>query len=172
MSKKDKKKMASVYGSIGEADPVKLISNRVGKRGKLHGDKKEKKMLRNACPHHIITRKGKLRATTEQDGKGNVRCYICGDIIPMKFADDAEIRKATNGFYKYVTQGKLMAQAIGAGKKAIRQVTDTATLTKAYPKLYVNMRNVAQKQDKAKKNKKKKRYGGSSTYGSWGSRRY
>lgn len=171
MSKK-KEKLSTIYGSIGEADPVKLISNHVNKKGKLRGEKHEKKMLRNACPHHVITKKGKLRATTEQDGKGNVRCYICGDIIPMKFADDTEIRKSTNGFYKYVTQAKLMAQAIGAGKKAIRQVTDTATLTKAFPKLYVNMRNVAQKQDKAKKAKKKKRYNGSSSYGAWGTRRY
>ena len=169
MSKKNK--FATTYAGLGDADPLRLVTNHVSKKGKIRGNKKEKRAMKNICQHHIITKKGKVKATIEQDGKGNCRCYLCGDIIPMKFANDSEIIKTTNNLYKYVSQAKLMAQSIGAGKKAIHQVTDTATLVRMFPKLYINLRNVTEKQDKAKKQKKKKYNNSSNNYGGWGTRR-
>lgn len=170
MSKK-KEKLAKTYAGIGDANPVRIVTDHVTRQGKFKGSKKEKRALRNVCPHHIITKKGKVKPTIERDGNGNCRCYMCKDIIPLKFADRAEIQKVTGRFYSYVTQAKLMAQSINAGKKAIHQVTDTAILTKMFPGLYNNLANVAQKQDKAKKQKKRNQRYSSGSYGGWGAKR-
>ena len=170
MSKKNK--FATAYGGIGkDVDPLRLVTNHVNKKGKFKGSKKEKRAMKNICQHHIITRKGKVKATIEQDGNGNCRCYLCGDIIPMQFADDSEIAKTTQNMYKYVSQAKLMAQSIGAGNKAIHQLADTSILVRMFPKLYINLRNVTKKQDKAKKQKNKKNNRSYSNYGGWGTNR-
>ena len=158
---------------IGDADPLKIVSNGVNKKGKFSGSKKEKKAKRDICQHHIITKKGKVKPTIEPDGKGVCRCYLCGDIVETQLANEGEVAKVTNQFYSKVTQAVFMAQSLGAGHKVIEQLTDTKILTRRFPKCYNNLANVARKQDRVKKNKKNKNsgYGGSSQYGSWGIRR-
>lgn len=152
-------------------NPVKLLSEHTNRKGKLKGTKKEKKYLKCACPHHTYNRKGKMKATIEHDGSGNCRCFMCGDIIPLKFANDSDLQKSTDQFYKNVTQCKLMVQSVGAGKEAVQQVTETAIAVKQFPKLYKNVRNAVQKRDKIKKNKKKN-HTRNTSFGGWGSGRY
>ena len=76
MSKKENKKLlkGKITFGIGDANPVKLISNSINGKGKLRGSKKEKRELKGACNHYVFTRKGKMKPTIEPEGKGKCRC--------------------------------------------------------------------------------------------------
>ena len=172
MSKKENKKLlkGKITFGIGDANPVKLISNSINGKGKLRGSKKEKRELKGACNHYVFTRKGKMKPTIEPEGKGKCRCYICGDIVPMDLLQEGEIVKETKRFYDRASQAVFMAQSLGANKNTVAQLTDTKILVKKFPKTYTNLRKVAEKQDRAKKNSKNKNrrgYGGSSNLGQW-----
>ena len=111
-----------------------------------------------------------MKPTIEPEGKGKCRCYICGDLVPMDLLQEGEIVKETKRFYDRASQAVFMAQSLGANKNTVAQLTDTKILVKKFPKTYTNLRKVAEKQDRAKKNRKNKNrrgYGGSSNLGQW-----
>lgn len=171
MSKKENKKLlkGKIINGIGDANPVKIVSNSINGKGKIRGNKKQKREVKAICNHYIYTRKGKLKPTIEPEGRGKCRCYICGDIVPMDLLQEGEIIKETKRVYDRVSQAAFMAQSLDAGKNVVAQITDTKNLLKKFPKTYTNLRKVAEKLDRTTKNKKKNKNhnGGSSSLGQW-----
>lgn len=150
------------FFSTAGVDPTVEISKHVSKKGKLNDcNKREKKALKSICPHQIVTKNGKIKPTIEDAGSKNgvdmVRCRICGDIIKAGFYTDEEYAKAYNAMKPIMSQGKMLAAAIGVGKKVTQQIAESNLYLDNYGKTYKNMRNVAEKQERVRNKKKKKK---------------
>ncbi len=152
---------------VGNADPVKIISEHISKKGKLKGSKKEIKSLKAICPHHRYTKKGKKRFTVTRAGGNTMRCTLCGKTWKADFYKPENLNKRVDECAEVVDQMKFMAQAIGAGKESVREVTNISIHLGRIKKMYKKLQNVAAKRDKIK-NKKNKKKTSANSYGSWG----
>ena len=151
---------------LGGVDPVVEVSKHLSKKGKLQGNKKEKKALRSICPHHTINKKGRIKPRVHPEGGKMCTCEICRDRFKAGFYDDQEFDQAYRKFKPIASQGKLLAQAVGAGHDTVKEVSTLNLYIDRYEKTYKNLRNIAQKQDKAKKKKKNKK-NKNTNLGSW-----
>lgn len=150
---------------------VRLISNSLGKKGRIRGkSKKETKQLLAICPHHVYSKKGKLKPTIDYDN-GTCTCYLCGATFSAAPYDNAEFNKKHDDMTEIIDQAKFMSVEIGGGAETNEFLSSYAAQHKKFKKVYGKIKDVAVKQSKIKKSKKKKsNSGGSSRYGSWSTR--
>ena len=152
MSKKEKNIFSLVEHDI---DPVLEVTKHLNKKGNLKGSKKEVKTLRSICCHHVMNKKGKVKPKIHEENR-NCKCPICKDKFRPDFYSDQEYDKAYNGYKPIVSQAKFLAVATGASKTSVQRVAGFSLDLDRFGKTYKNLRSVAQKQDKVK-NKKKRR---------------
>lgn len=165
MSKKDKKKKP-VY-KLHDGSVPALITEHVTKKGKLKANNnKDRKVLRGACVHHIITNKGKLRATVANNGKRECYCRICDRKFPTTPYEDVKLDETIGGVRDLNNQAKFMNTAIGGGQESQRYFSEFGSMLELYKGRYQKLIKVAKKMD-GLKNKKKKKSSAGSTFGSW-----
>lgn len=172
MSKKNKKKQKLNPSVIigDKADPVKVISDFVGKKGKIGKKNKGKnKFMRGLCPHHRIGKKGYPKPAVWKNADETATCKICGQKMSTVPYESHEVKKAVDRLAMINQQQKYMATACGTDKKMRNFFSETGVILEYYGKNAKNLADVARKQNKTKK--KKRDVGTSSTYGSWGSKR-
>lgn len=139
--------------------------------GKLKGNsKKETKLLKATCNHHIYTKKGNQKPMIHNNGDGTAVCPMCKAIIPTKLMDDATVKSATEKVTRIVNQAKFLNIAIDGGTEADKFLVDTAVHLMQISKVYSKIRKVASKKDAMKGKKKKNRNNQGSSLGSWGPR--
>lgn len=139
--------------------------------GKIKGkNKKETKLLKLGCTHHIYNKKGRLKAQIRNNGDGTCACRMCKHNFPTKLASPNTIEESVGGVQKYVDQAKFLNIAIDGGTEADKFLVDYAIMTGQFPKVYSKIAKIANKRDTVKK-KKKNRSAATSSLGSWGPRR-
>lgn len=152
-----------------------LVSKNLNGKGKLKGkNKKETKALRGICPHHKVTKKGKIRAQffvggTNAEGQQMLYCKMCGQSFRAPFFDNDEINEIVDRMRELNNQNKFTSVATNAGQKTVSYFATMGSMLQTYPKLAKKLRNVAEKSGKMKKRKREQEYG-SAKYGSWASR--
>lgn len=145
------------------------VTKSINKKGKLKGrNKKETKMLKGMCTHHKLNKNGKVRPKIFSNDNESMICELCGARFPGDFYADSEIKQIVNDMDTLNQQNKYMAVAAGTGDATIDYFAQMGAQLKSYIKNSKKLRNVAQKQSKVKKQKKKA--SGSAAYGSWGRR--
>ena len=167
--KKDKKKeknLLQIKGINMNGDLVKEITLHTSKNGKIHGSKKEKQTIRDACPHnrYVNKRMTKKNPYVRSDGKGRCYCKICKQTFKASFFNDEEVNKRTNNFSEMVTQAALLNQAIDGGNESANFIASLNIGVKRFPKLYKRLSSVSAKKDKMHKKKNKTQ---TTSYGGW-----
>lgn len=142
---------------LSGVDPVVEVSKHLSKKGKLEGNKKEKKALRSICTHHAINRKGKVKAKIHDEGNKNCQCDICKERFRSGFYNDQEFDAAYAKFKPIASQAKLLSIATGAGKGTVQEIASLNLHIDRFKKTYNGLRSVAEKQDNVKNKKKQKR---------------
>lgn len=167
MSKKNKEFKRATY-RMGDGSVVATLTANQ-KKGKLKGkNKKETKILKGACVHHIIGKNGKIKPMYHNDGNGRCICRMCGGSFPAKMFNEDKLDKVIGNMEDLNNQSKMVVQAIGADKSTIRFFSELGSMLKLYPKTYSNIRRIAEKQDSMKRKKKGNHNGGSNTtLGAW-----
>lgn len=168
MSKKNKEFKRTNY-RMGDGSVVATITANQ-KKGKLKGkNKKETRILKGACTHHIIGKNGKIKPMYHNDGNGRCICRMCGGSWKAKMYNDDDLERIIGKTEDVNNQSKMIVQAIGADKSTIRYFSEFGSMLKLYSKTYNNIRRIAEKQDSMKRKKKGNHSGGNSntTLGAW-----
>lgn len=167
MAKNDKRTELKV--AAGKSS-VQVVTNSLNKHGEIRGEnKKETKNLRALCPHHKITKKGKIKPTVYNDGNGTCTCEMCGHKFPTHLFDKDETSKIVGKMTQMLDQSRYMAEAADLGKETKNYLAQTSVQVAHFPKTYGKIKRVVEKSDSTKKRKNKNRNGrgGSETYGGW-----
>jgi hypothetical protein len=161
----DKKK----GGTSRRYQAVMVTTNAVNKKGKLKGkNKKEKKLLKESCCHHIYNKHHKLKATFHDAGPGVVVCELCGREIPVAWVETDKIKEICDPVLSYANQAVTGAVAANLGEKVVDYMVNFKVSVEEFPKYYKKTIKVLNKQDRMRKKKNRKNNGGGSTkYGSW-----
>lgn len=162
-----KKKQRNDY-SIGDGSIVAIITESLSKKGEIRGrSKKQTKVLRGACVHHVINRKGKVKARIWNDGKSVCTCTLCKFKFGTKLFDDKSLDAEVNAIQRLNNQAKFLATAAGADEETVRFFSEMGSKLMFYGKSYRKLRSVVEKRDSISK-KKTKNKTGSQNFGSWG----
>ena len=151
---------------------VVMVSKNINSKGKLKGkNKKETKTLIGMCPHHRVTKKGKIRAqifTTNSglNGETTIYCKRCAAAFRAAFFQNDEIKDIVESMKELNNQNKFSAVATNAGQKTVSYFSNMGIMLESYPKLSKKLRNVAEKKGNMKKKKRNNEYG-SAKYGTW-----
>lgn len=157
-------------GSSGKKyQAVLSTTEALTKKGKLKGkNKKQTKLLKAACCHHVYNRKGKLRPTYHDNSHGNVTCELCGRSFSVMWADKDKINDIIKPVLSYMDQAAAGAVAGNLGEKAVDTLVHTKVAVTQFPKNYEKVMKVLHKASRMKKKKNRNNNGGGSTqYGSW-----
>ena len=150
---------------------IQVTNKALTKKGKLKGrNKKETKELKNMCVHHRITKRGKLKPAYFIDN-GECVCKMCQHRFPAKFFNSDEVDERFEDMTELVDQYKYLAVAVNAGNSACDYAAKFAVELPKIKKSYKKVVKIAKKQSNISKKKHKKKYSGSSQYGSWSSSR-
>lgn len=156
---------STAYGK--KIRPVKIATENLNKNGNYKGhNKKEKRTLIGACPHHKYSKKGKLKPLIFNNGDGTCICTACNARFPAKFYEKSDVKSIVHDMITLNNQDKYMAVAIGADSKTVEYFCQMGVGLKNYAKSHSKIQKVAENQSTIKK-KKKKRSMGSAQYGSW-----
>lgn len=169
MSKHEKTREGNqlIKGSV-----IATITNSLNKHGEIKGaNKKEKKNLKAMCPHHKITKKGKIKPTVSNDGNGTCKCEMCGHEFTTHLFTKDETKENTGKFVEMLDQARYMAQAADLGKDTNMYLAKLSVDVSHFNKVYGKIKHVVERSDNMKKKKKGHRNnnngGGSSNYGGW-----
>lgn len=166
MSKKKKNKIP-VY-KLGDGSVPAIITEHLSKKGRLKAsDKKQERILRGACVHHMINKAGKLKPTVSNNGKRECFCRICRSSFSTVPYDDGTVSNVVSEMKGLNNQAKFMITAIGGGNESQRFFSELGSMLEMYPSRYVKVLKVAKKADGIRRKKKKKKSSGASSYGSW-----
>lgn len=149
---------------------VQAVTNSLNKHGEIKGkDKKETKNLRAMCPHHKITKKGKIKPTIYNDGNGTCICEMCGHRFPTHLYTNDETKKVVGEMTQILDQSRYLAEAADLGKDTKAYLAQTSVSVAHFPKTYKKIRKVVEKSEstKRRKNKGHNQKGGSESYGGW-----
>lgn len=166
---KDNRKKVELKVGQGKSS-VQVVTNSLNKHGEIKGrDKKETRNLRAMCPHHKITRKGKIKPAVYNDGNGTCTCEMCGHKFPTHLFDKDETSKIVGKVTQLLDQSRYMAEAANLGKETKRYLAETSVSVSHLPKTYGKIKRVVEKSEntKKRKNKNNRGRGGSETYGGW-----
>lgn len=161
-----KKKEIKIDGSL-----VATVTNNLNKHGEIRGEnKKQTKILRAACPHHKINKKGKIKPTVYNDGNGNCTCYLCGAKFGTKLYSKEETKEMCGKVKKILDQARFMNQAADLGKESGTYLAKLSVDLSALPKTYGKIKKAVERTEHIKNRKKKNRNGNNnsgSSYGAW-----
>ena len=145
---------------------IKKVSENLNKRGRIKGkNKKETKMLKDACMHHVYKRNGKLKPIVFRN-EDYLICRGCAKrIIPKVFSME-DIKDRYHAWDEVVQNGKYVAAATNAGQEAANILCEAATVDRLTVKTMKKLNKVANKQNQIKR-KKKQGSNSSKYYGSW-----
>lgn len=149
---------------------VQAVTNSLNKHGEIKGNnKKETRNLRALCPHHKITKKGKIKPTVYNDGNGTCTCEMCGHKFPTHLFDKDETQKIIGRVTQLLDQGRYMCEAADLGKETKAYLATTSVQVSHLPKIYAKIKRVVEKSENTKRKKKGNRNsrGGSEAYGGW-----
>ena len=148
---------------------VVKVTKSMNKKGRLKGtNKKETKTLKGMCPHHKINKNGKTKPTTFITD-GYCICKMCGAKFPARFYNNDTLDEVIDGMKELNNQNKYASVAVNSGDKMVDFFCTFGVMLTTYKKNSKKIRAVAKKQGELNK-KKNKSSGGSSMYGSWGTR--
>ena len=146
------------------------VTKHLNKKGRLKGkNKKETKALKGMCPHHKITKRGKVKPTIfNQDGKYCI-CYMCGQEFPMNFYKNEELDEIIGNMKELNNHNKYTSVATNSGDGMVDFFANVGVALEQYKKNAKRVRNVASKEHNVKRRRNNKATG-SSQFGSWGRR--
>lgn len=150
---------------------VSAVSKAVNKNGKIKGkNKKETKYLKRACPHHVITRKGKIKPRFFNNSNGECICELCGRSFHTKIETKDAVREKIEPVRDLADQFMAAAVAGDCGEKIVEKAANFKVLLGEFSKDYCRVMKTISKADNIKKKKKNNNNnggGGSSQYGGW-----
>ena len=149
---------------------IQVTNRALTKKGKLKGkNKKETKMLRSGCMHHVITKRGKLKPKYFIEDDMCI-CKMCHKSFPAKLYKGDDVDDIFDNMEELVNQHKFLTVSVNAGNQACDEASSFAIKLPQIKKAYKRVSKLARKQTEIKKKRRKKKYNGSSQYGSWSSR--
>lgn len=163
-------KNKEMFTKLKKEGCIKVVSNNINKKGELRGkSKKETKILKKACFHHKITKKGHLKPTIYNNGDGVCTCLTCGASFPTKIATKEELEEMIKKVRQYIEQLKFMAASAGFVDKGLEEyILMLQIYLSKLDNLYCRITKSVRKKENFSKNKKKKNNGGSnSSLGGW-----
>lgn len=159
---------------------VSFVQKFISKHGRLKFKKMTKKEKRAAiasCPHHMLTKDGKLKNRVRDNMDGTVSCPICGARFSTSLMPVDKFKKLVNTL---VGQINLLQWCMGAifsmykDQKTYSFLTETKRDLMILPKVGKRITKVFQKSKSAKRKKNKNRYNISNksgtNYGGWANR--
>lgn len=154
----------NIKGSI-----VATITNNLNKHGEIRGgNKKETKNLRAMCPHHKLTKKGKIKPTVINDGNGTCLCTMCGHKFSTHLYTKDEVKKTTGKFTGMLDQARFMNEAADLGKESASYLAKLSVEVSHFPKTYGKIKKAVERTENVKKKKNKNNGdGGTTNYGGW-----
>ena len=161
MSKnKNKKTITMEMPKLTGGRIIEKISSMVNlkKGGKINGSKRERKVIKSICVHHVIDKHGRLRNTTHPTGQHNERCQcaICKDQYKAGYYTEQEIAQVYGMGKEVLSQMKLLAVVDNCDDKSINTIAQMNLLWDEMPKTYFKLAKVAIKAGQKKQEKKKK----------------
>jgi len=165
MSKKkhDSSKITS-KGSV-----VSVIKANTTKKGKIQGrNKHETRIMKGACPHHTINKKGKIVPTlvSDRDNSKYRICRLCGARVePTTYTKD-ELSKKLQGAIDVDNNMKFLSVAANSGESMVRFSSELGSMLKLVKKYYRSIAKTVEKREKIK-NKNNKKNRGNDSLGSW-----
>ena len=165
MAKKNKNKF-----NLQGVDILQLVTDRSGKKGKFHGTKKEKKVLKWICPHTKYKKKGKKAPFIVNEGGKNCRCLLCNQRFKADFLSEGEVKKRVDSVQEVTTQAAFMNQTINGGADTTRFLAETSLHLMNLGKTYKKLASICEKKDSIRKKKKKNKNSYGSNLGGWGTR--
>lgn len=158
-----------VSTNIKKGDIVQIVTQKRNKHGELKGaNKKETKNLRAACPHHIITKKGKIRPQIRNNGNGTVTCTMCDHTFPTTLPQKNEVRDKIKGVTELLDQARYIGIAADLGKDTISYLTEVSVELSHLGKTITKAAHVVERREQVGKKKKNKGdNSGSSSFGKW-----
>lgn len=175
MSKeKDKRKNLDIFDKKdGRDDIVRQVTNSLTKHGKIKcKDAKKEKNLKNACMHHLYTKKGKLRAAIEKTGD-TCTCTACNHSFNTYLCQKKEVKEILEPTWALIDQAKYLSTAARLGKNAEKYLARLSIDLGNFPKTYEKITKIVSEKEKSKSKKKKGKNkkgfsgGSSSQLGSW-----
>lgn len=159
-----KKNELDIKGSL-----VATITNNLNKHGEIRGEsKKQRKMLKAACPHHKITKKGKIKPTIYNDGNNTCTCEMCGAKFTTHLHTKEETKKIVGNMKEMLDQARFMNQAADLGKETATYLAKLSVDVSHFSKTYGKIKKAVERSENVKNKKKKNRgNGGGSSYGAW-----
>lgn len=153
---------------LGDGSIIAIVTENLSKKGEIKGhSKKHTKVLKGGCVHHVINRKGKVKARIWNDGKSNCTCTMCKFSFSTKPMNDKDLHDTVGGFQRLNNQAKFVAAAIGADSDTLSYLSKIGADLMFYQKTYRKLMSIVQKRDSISKKKQKSRTG-SQNFGSWG----
>ena len=144
------------------------VTKAINKKGKLKGkNKKETKTLKGICPHHKITKRGRIKPTIFINSDEYAICTLCKHRFPTRFLDDDQLDERIDAMEELNDMNKFAAVATNSGDSMSDYFSNMGAMFTTYKKNSKKLRAVGRKRDKIQKKKKQQRTG-SSMYGSWG----
>lgn len=164
----EKKKHSIPNYKLGDGSIPAILTEHVTKKGKLRADnKKQEKILRGACVHHVINKNGKLKPSVSNNGKKECYCRICRSTFSTIPYDDASVSNIVDEMKRLNNQSKYMVTAVGGGNESQRFFSELGSMLMIYPGRYRKLVKVAKKADGIKRKKRRKSNTQYSSYGSW-----
>ena len=153
---------------VDSTNILATIKANTRKNGKIRGkNKKQTRILKGACCHHLPNNKGKIKPTISNDGKMTCTCRVCGASFKGKPYSKQDVENKMKGMVELDNQLKYLAVAVNAGGDMVRYSSELGSMLACFPKYYRNVVSIAEKAENVRKKKKKKRGSDYSNVGSW-----
>lgn len=168
MAKKNRKDFSNSK-ITGQGSVISIIDQNTTKHGKIRGkNKRQTKVLRGACVHHTLNKKGRIKPTVTNDGKSTCTCRRCKYSFKGRPYSRTEVQERVDGTKEVVNQLKFMAVAVNAGPDAIRYSSELGSMLELLPSNYKKIGSIAEKAERVRNKKKKEKNGADfSAIGSW-----
>lgn len=157
---------------LGDGSILSILKQNTSKNGKLRGrNKRETKILRGACVHHTLNKKGKVKTTIDTSkADGTCYCRQCGNSFKIGSYSKGEVKNVLTPVKDVVNNLKFLAVAVSAGPDTVRYSAELGSMLELLPKTYGNVSEIAVKatSSKGKKKHNKNRYDANNSYGAWG----
>lgn len=157
---------------LGDGSILSILKQNTSKNGKLRGkNKRETKILRGACVHHTLNKKGRVKSTIDASrADGTCYCRQCGHEFKAGAYSKPEVKEMLAPAKDVVNNLKFLSVAVSAGSDTVRFSAELGSMLELLPKTYNQVANIALKSISAKNKKKhgKNKYEMSNSIGAWG----
>lgn len=167
-----KKKIKKGYKQPKSKSLIKVSTMCKKKKGKLKGkNKKETQLLKDICPHHFLTKKGRVetRLTNLGDMKykhpkpGVAKCVLCGTKFSLNPYTIQEVDDIVSAYVDLLNLTQYLSVEVNANGEITDMLGEECTRAREVKKIYKRINKITKKRNHIKKNKSKRQ--GSSQYG-------